>query len=87
MRCRESLREETRMKMTTTWAGVLGSLLITLMLGLAIVTVFGMTPAAQADACPVKHAATHTQSTPAPRAPATTSHHGYLIAVRMGWAA
>jgi hypothetical protein len=76
------------MKMTTTWAGVLGSLLITLMLGLAIVTVFGMTPAGLAEACSGAHAATHSKSTAAPPAPAPSGHghHGYLIAVRMGWA-
>ena len=74
------------MKMTTTWAAVLGSLLITLMLGLAIVTVCGVTPAALAEACPAKQAARQSKSTSAPKAPATTTRHGYLIAVRMGWA-
>lgn len=76
------------MKMTTTW-GVLGSLLINLMLGLVIATVFSVAPAALAEACSGPHpAATHSKSTSAPRAPApaTSSNHGYLISVRMGWA-
>ena len=75
------------MKMTRTWA-VLGSLLVNLMLGLVLATVFSVAPSAQAEACSATHAAaTPSKSTSAPRAPATGGHHGYyLIAVRMGWA-
>lgn len=74
------------MIMTKTWA-VLASLLINLMLGVAVATVFSVAPSAQAEACSATHAAaTPTKSTSVPRAPASTGHHGYLIAVRMGWA-
>lgn len=74
------------MKMTKTW-GVLGSLLINVILGLVVAAVFSVAPAALAEACSGSHpAATHSKSTSAPRAPATSGNHGYLISVRMGWA-
>jgi hypothetical protein len=72
------------MKMTKTWA-VLGSLLINLMLGLVIAAVFSVTPAALAEACSASHPAAHLKSTSAPTASAASGHHGYLVAVRMGW--
>jgi hypothetical protein len=72
------------MKMTTTWA-VLGSLVITLVLGLAIAGVSGVTASAKAQACST-HPVTQSKSTPVPAAPATSRNHAYLIAVRMGWA-
>jgi hypothetical protein len=45
-------------------------------------------PAARAEACAATQPATHSKSTTPPPAPATSGHghHGYLIAVRMGWA-
>jgi hypothetical protein len=64
---------------------MLGSLVINLMLGLAVATVFSAsTPAlaAAAPACPA-NAAAHTR--PAPAQPARPGHR-YIIAVRMGWA-
>jgi hypothetical protein len=73
------------MKMTKTWA-VLGSLLITMMLGVVIAAAFSVTPFSQVEACSAHPSAAQSKSTSAPRAPATTGHHGYLIAVRMGWA-
>lgn len=72
------------MKMTKTWA-VLGSLLINVMLGLVIAAVFSVTPAALAKACSASQPAAHSKSTSAPAAPAASGHHGYLVAVRMGW--
>jgi hypothetical protein len=82
------------MKMTTTWA-VLGTLLINLTLGLVLDAAFGVAPAARVQACAAPHLATPTKSTSAPTAstsappapaPSGHGHHGYLIAVRMGWA-
>lgn len=72
------------MKMTT-WA-VLGSLLINVMLGVLIAAVFSASPAARAEACTGPHSAAHVK--PAPASPTHTPYprHGYLIAVRMGWA-
>jgi hypothetical protein len=69
---------------TATWA-ILGSLCITLMLGLVITAVFSLSPpvkAAELLRCP-SHAAAH-----APQAPAQPprSGHRYIVAVRMGWA-
>jgi hypothetical protein len=68
----------------TSWA-VLGSLLINLVLALLVAAVFSAAPARAAEhaACAVGHPvhATQTPDRPAP------VHHGYLIAVRMGWAA
>ncbi len=69
---------------TTTWA-ILGSLVINLVLGLLIATVFSVSPpatAAESTGCPA-HAAT--QSRQAPAQPARSGHR-YIVAVRMGWA-
>jgi len=66
----------------TTWA-VLGSLLVTVMFGVLVTAGFGAAPAAYgcSGAHPPVHA-THTQAPP----PVAHSHHGSLVAVRMGWA-
>jgi hypothetical protein len=75
------------MKITTTWA-VLGTLLINLTLGLVLAAAFGVAPAARVEACSATHVTAPVKSTSAPAAPAPSGHghHGYLIAVRMGWA-
>jgi hypothetical protein len=67
----------------TTWA-VLGSLLITVMFGVVVAAGFAAAPPAYGctGAHPEMHA-THTQAHPPPVA---RSHHGSLVAVRMGWA-
>jgi hypothetical protein len=66
------------------WA-VLGSLLINLVLALLVAAVFSVAPARAADRapCAVGHPmhTTQTSDKPAP------VHRGYLVAVRMGWAA
>jgi len=69
---------------TATWA-ILGSLCITLTLGVVITAVFSLSPPAKAAEllrCPA-HAAAH-----APQAPAqpARSGHRYIVAARMGWA-
>jgi hypothetical protein len=68
----------------TIWA-ILGSLAINLMLGLAITTVFSVSPPAQAAGLPAcsGHAAAPTRQAPAPPA---RSGRRYIVAVRMGWA-
>ncbi len=69
---------------TTTWA-ILGSLVINLMLGLLIATVFSVSrpaTAAEPTACSA-HAASHSRQAPAQ--PARPGHR-YIVAVRMGWA-
>jgi hypothetical protein len=72
---------------TATWA-LLGSLCISLVLGLVIATVFSVTPpleAAELLRCsghPVAHA---THAPQAPVQPARSGHR-YIVAVRMGWA-
>jgi hypothetical protein len=67
----------------TTWA-VLGSLLITVLVGVLVAAVGAAPPA---YGCTGAHPAVHaTQSTARPAATAP-SHHGSLVAVRMGWAA
>jgi hypothetical protein len=69
----------------TTWA-VLGSLLINLVLGLLVAAVFSVAPPARAaERAPCAGGRTlHTAQTP--DRPALV-HRGYLVAVRMGWAA
>ena len=69
---------------TMTWA-ILGSLAISVMLGLAIATVFSVSPPAKAAELPGRstHATAHTP--PAPAQPARSGHR-YIVAVRMGWA-
>ena len=75
--------EESVMR-ATTWA-VLGSLLINLVLGLLVAAVFSVAPARAAERAPCdgRHPV-HTSPTPDRPAPV---HRGYLVAVRMGWAA
>jgi hypothetical protein len=76
--------EESVMRVTT-WA-VLGSLLINLVLGLLVAAVFSVAPparAAERAPCALGHPM-HTAQTP--DRPALV-HHGYLVAVRMGWGA
>ena len=68
----------------TTWA-ILGSLAINVVLGLAIATLFGVSPplmAAESPGCSAHAAAPARQ---APAQPARTGHR-YIVAVRMGWA-
>jgi hypothetical protein len=67
-----------------TWA-ILGSLAINVMLGLAIATVFSVSPPAKAAELPgcSTHATGNTR--PAPAQPARSGHR-YIVAVRMGWA-
>jgi hypothetical protein len=79
----ENCREESAMRVTT-WA-VLGSLLINLVLGLLVAAVFSVAPpvrAAERAPCAVGRPVHTTQT---PDRPALV-HHGYLVAVRMGWA-
>src|SRR5882672_1697363 len=74
-------REESVMRVTS-WA-VLGSLLINLVLALLVAAVFSVAPparAAERAPCALGHPA------PTPDRPALV-HHGYLVAVRMGWGA
>ncbi len=69
---------------TTGWA-ILGSLVISLMLGLVIAAVFSASPpagAAQTAQGPA-HAAPAGHAAPTP--PAHPGHR-YIVAVRMGWA-
>jgi hypothetical protein len=68
---------------TTAWA-MLGSLVITLVLGGVIAAVSSLYPAAaaQSSACPAHAAAPNRQ---APAQPARSGHR-YIVAVRMGWA-
>ena len=67
-----------------TTVGVLGSLVINLMLGLAVAAVFSVTPAAQAqDArCAAEHAVS-----PALQPSLLREQDDYVVATRMGWAA
>lgn len=67
-----------------TTVGVLGSLVINLMLGLAVAAVFSVTPAAQAkDArCAAEHAVS-----PALQPTLLGEQDDYVVATRMGWAA
>ena len=74
-----------RQMRTRSWA-IFGSLLISLMLGLAIATVFSVSPvatAAELARCPAAHGATH--AAPVTTQPARPGHR-YIVAVRMGWA-
>jgi hypothetical protein len=74
-----------RQMRTRSWA-IFGSLLISLILGLAIAAVFSVSPVATAAdlaRCPAAHSAAH--SAPATRQPARPGHR-YIVAVRMGWA-
>ena len=69
----------------TTWA-VLGSLLINLVLGLLVAAVFSVAPparAAERAPCALGHPVHTTQTADRP----ALVHRGYLVAVRMGWAA
>ena len=68
------------------WA-VAGSLLVNLVLGLLVATALSVAASAQA-AESVRCASQHTPHPPraAERQPATP-HRGYVVAVRMGWAA
>jgi hypothetical protein len=78
-----TLCEEKPVKNATT-VGVLGSLVINLMLGLAVAAVFSVTPAAQArDArCAAEQAVQPTLN------PTLLPEQGdYVVATRMGWAA
>ena len=68
----------------TTWA-ILGSLAINLMLGLAIATVFSVSPPAMAAELPGCSAHAAAPARQAPAQPARTGHR-YIVAVRMGWA-
>jgi len=81
---RSEYRPEENAMRITTWA-VLGSLLINLVLGLLVAAVFSVAPPVRA----AEHAqcagpTMHTAQTPAR---AVLVHRGYLVAVRMGWAA
>jgi len=62
----------------TTWA-VLGSLLINLALALLVAVVFSVPPARAAERAQCTGRTIHPTHTP--------DHRGYLVAVRMGWAA
>ncbi len=76
------------MRMRTTWA-VLGSLLVTLMLGLVIAGVSSAAPSARAaepQRCAGASPAVQAKPSPARPAPAARSRHGYLVEARMGWA-
>jgi hypothetical protein len=69
---------------TTTWA-IMGSLVINLVIGLLIATVFSVSPpvtAAESTGC-ATHSAAHAR--PVPTQPARPTHR-YIVAVRMGWA-
>jgi len=69
----------------TTWA-VLGSLLINLVLGLLVAAVFSVAPAARAAERAACAGGRPVHTTQTPDRPALV-HRGYLVAVRMGWAA
>src|ERR1700693_1625202 len=75
--------EESVMRVTT-WA-VLGSLLINLVLGLLVAAVFSVAPARAAERAPCAGGRTMA-TTQTPDRPALVQR-GYLVAVRMGWAA
>ena len=69
----------------TTWA-VFGSLFINLAIGLLVAALFSLAPTAQAAEpahCPSEHAVHKADAPARPAAP----QRGYLVAVRMGWAA
>jgi hypothetical protein len=71
--------------MGTTTAAIMGSLVINLMLGLLIATVFSVSlpaTAAESTGCPARAAA---HSRPVPAQPAGPGRR-YIVAVRMGWA-
>jgi hypothetical protein len=74
--------EGTLMKVTT-WA-VLGSLLLTVLLGMLMAAVGAAAPA---YGCSGAHSAVHASQSTARPAAAAPGHHGSLVAVRMGWAA
>jgi hypothetical protein len=77
---------ETHMKMVT-WA--VGSVLLSASAGLVIAAVMSAAPparAAELPGCPHAHAAWQATPKTAHPAPATSGHHDYLIATRMGWA-
>jgi hypothetical protein len=77
----ENDREENVVRVTT-WA-VLGSLLINLVLALLVAAVFSVAlPARAAERAQCAGRTLHATQTPA--RPALV--HGYLVAVRMGWA-
>jgi hypothetical protein len=67
----------------TTWA-VLGSLLVNLVLGLLVALVFSVPAARAAERAQCTGRTMHATHTP--DRPALV-HRGYLVAVRMGWAA
>ncbi|MBV8783870.1 MAG: hypothetical protein JOZ67_06775 [Gammaproteobacteria bacterium] len=74
------------MKKTT---AIFGSILINVLLGVAVAAVFSVSPTSQAIACAVQQQA---PVAPPPAAPAQGGggqrhSHGYLVDVRMGWAA
>jgi hypothetical protein len=68
---------------TMTWA-ILGSLAINVMLGLAIATVFSVSPPAKAAELPGCSTPASAHTRPAPAQPARSGHR-YIVAVRMGW--
>jgi hypothetical protein len=76
-----------------TTVGVLGSLAVNVMLGLAVAAVFSVTPAGRAEAAQVQAAGTESapcaaQPAAQPGAHAVPGGQGdYLVAARMGWAA
>ena len=77
------------MKKTATW-GVLGSLAINLMLGLAVAAVFSVTPRAHATVAQAARPAAELACAHAPREVRPAVHEmggSYLVAVRMGWGA
>ena len=67
----------------TTWA-VLGSILINLVLALLVAVVFSVPPARAAERAQCTGRTIHPTHTPDRPA---LAHRGYLVAVRMGWAA
>ncbi|MBV9622091.1 MAG: hypothetical protein JO341_13870 [Gammaproteobacteria bacterium] len=68
-------------------SAIFGSIAINLMLALAIVAVFSLTPAAEVVACTLQQAAAPAPADTHGRGGGAHRSHSYLVDVRMGWAA
>jgi len=73
------------MRKMTTWT-VLGSVLISMMLGLVIAAAFTVAPTSPAEACSKAQSPAHATQSPVNGSSGSSGQHRYLIAVRMGWA-
>ena len=87
------LFKEIAVKNVTT-VGVLGSLAVNVMLGLAVAAVFSVAPVSRAEAAQLEATgavsapcAARPTAQPAARAAVAAKQGDYLVAARMGWAA